>query len=40
MLVTTKRHPAKLKYRTALDKEGNILSMCVDIFLDGGQMLD
>lgn len=36
MLVTTKRHPAKLKYRTALDKEGNILSMCVDIFLDGG----
>jgi CO/xanthine dehydrogenase Mo-binding subunit len=36
MEVTTKRHPAKLKYRTALDKEGNILSMCVDIFLDGG----
>jgi CO/xanthine dehydrogenase Mo-binding subunit len=36
MVVTTKRHPAKLKYRTALDKEGNILSMCVDIFLDGG----
>jgi len=36
MVVTTKRHPAKLKHRTALDKEGNILSMCVDIFLDGG----
>ncbi|QNF30150.1 xanthine dehydrogenase family protein molybdopterin-binding subunit [Metabacillus elymi] len=36
MVVTTKRHPAKLKYRTAIDKEGNILSMCVDIFLDGG----
>jgi CO/xanthine dehydrogenase Mo-binding subunit len=36
MVVTTKRHPAKLKYRTSLDKEGNILSMCVDIFLDGG----
>ncbi|PLS08361.1 xanthine dehydrogenase family protein molybdopterin-binding subunit [Neobacillus cucumis] len=36
MLVTTKRHPSKLKYRTALDKEGNILSMCVDVFLDGG----
>ncbi|MEH7548763.1 xanthine dehydrogenase family protein molybdopterin-binding subunit [Neobacillus vireti] len=36
MVVTTKRHPAKLHYRTALDKEGNILSMCVDIFLDGG----
>ncbi|MBB6444028.1 xanthine dehydrogenase family protein molybdopterin-binding subunit [Bacillus benzoevorans] len=36
MLVTTKRHPAKLKYRTALDKEGTILSMCVEIYLDGG----
>ncbi|MEH7085400.1 xanthine dehydrogenase family protein molybdopterin-binding subunit [Neobacillus drentensis] len=36
MVVTTKRHPAKLKYRTALDKEGNILSLCVDIYLDGG----
>jgi CO/xanthine dehydrogenase Mo-binding subunit len=36
MVVTTKRHPAKLNYRTALDKEGNILSMCVDLFLDGG----
>lgn len=36
MVVTTKRHPARLKYRTALDKEGNILSMCVEIFLDGG----
>ncbi|WP_147536234.1 xanthine dehydrogenase family protein molybdopterin-binding subunit [Bacillus marasmi] len=39
MLVTTKRHPAKLKYRTALDKNGNILSMCIDIFLDGGANL-
>ncbi|WP_144549541.1 xanthine dehydrogenase family protein molybdopterin-binding subunit [Bacillus sp. X1(2014)] len=36
MVVTTKRHPAKLKYRTAIDKEGNILSLCVDIYLDGG----
>lgn len=36
MVVTTKRHPAKLKYRTALDKEGNILSMSVEIFLDAG----
>jgi CO/xanthine dehydrogenase Mo-binding subunit len=39
MVVTTKRHPAKLKYRTAVDKEGNILSMCVEIFLDGGANL-
>ncbi|MFP5109412.1 xanthine dehydrogenase family protein molybdopterin-binding subunit [Neobacillus sp. C211] len=36
MVVTTKRHPAKLNYRTALDKEGNILSLCVEIYLDGG----
>jgi CO/xanthine dehydrogenase Mo-binding subunit len=36
MVVTTKRHPAKLKYRTALDKDGNILSMNIDIFLDAG----
>ncbi|MEH6955724.1 xanthine dehydrogenase family protein molybdopterin-binding subunit [Neobacillus drentensis] len=36
MLVTTKRHPAKLNYRTALDKEGNILSLSVEIYLDGG----
>ncbi|MBS4211684.1 xanthine dehydrogenase family protein molybdopterin-binding subunit [Neobacillus rhizophilus] len=36
MVVTTKRHPAKIKYRTAIDEEGNILSMCVDVFLDGG----
>ncbi|PEQ83696.1 aldehyde oxidase [Bacillus sp. AFS006103] len=36
MLVTTKRHPAKLNYRTALDKKGNILSLSVEIYLDGG----
>ncbi|MDM5326149.1 xanthine dehydrogenase family protein molybdopterin-binding subunit [Neobacillus sp. CF12] len=36
MLVTTKRHPAKFNYRTALDDKGNILSMCVEIFLDAG----
>ncbi|NHC40574.1 xanthine dehydrogenase family protein [Bacillus sp. MM2020_1] len=36
MLVTTKRHPAKLNYRTAVDKEGNILSLSVEIYLDGG----
>lgn len=34
--VTTKRHPAKFKYRTALDEQGNILSMNVELFLDGG----
>lgn len=34
--VTTKRHPSKFKYRTALDEEGNILSMNVELFLDSG----
>ncbi|KRE99391.1 aldehyde oxidase [Paenibacillus sp. Soil766] len=34
--VTTKRHPAKFKYRTALDENGNILCMNVELFLDGG----
>lgn len=33
---TTKRHPAILKYRTALDKENNIIGMDVDIILNGG----
>lgn len=36
MVVTTKRHPAKFKYRTAIDQEGNIVSMNVELFLDGG----
>lgn len=36
LIVTTKRHPAKIKYRTALNKEGKILSMNVELFLDGG----
>ena len=36
MVATTKRHPAKIKYKTALDQGGNILSMHVELFLDGG----
>ncbi|WP_102349640.1 xanthine dehydrogenase family protein molybdopterin-binding subunit [Bacillus sp. Marseille-P3661] len=36
MEVTTKRHPAKFKYRTALDEKGNILCMYIELFLDGG----
>ncbi|RTR31847.1 aldehyde oxidase [Robertmurraya yapensis] len=36
LVVTTKRHPSKIKYKTALDKEGNILSMSTEVFLDGG----
>ncbi|WP_308639845.1 xanthine dehydrogenase family protein molybdopterin-binding subunit [Paenibacillus silvisoli] len=34
--VTTKRHPAKFNYRTAIDDQGRILSMTVELFLDGG----
>ena len=33
---TTKRHPAVLRYRTALDGEGEILGMEIDLTLDGG----
>ena len=36
IVVTTKRHPAKIRYKTALDEQGNILSMRLEIFLDGG----
>lgn len=33
---TTKRHPSKIKIQTALSREGEILSMNIDITLDGG----
>jgi len=36
MSFTTKRHPALLKYKTALDENNNIIGMDVDITLDGG----
>ncbi|TCK97753.1 CO/xanthine dehydrogenase Mo-binding subunit [Natranaerovirga hydrolytica] len=36
MEVTTKRHPAQLVYKTALDKEGHITGMAVNIKLNGG----
>lgn len=36
MEVTTKRHPTRLKYKTALDSEGNILGMDIEIQLNGG----
>ena len=36
MVVTPKRHPAKLVYRVALDKNNQITAMDVDIRLDGG----
>lgn len=36
MEVTTKRHPAKLIYKTALDATGRIIGMDIDIKLNGG----
>lgn len=36
---STKRHAARMVFRTALDKEGKILGMDVDIRLDGGAYL-
>jgi len=36
MEVTTKRHPSRSVYRTALDADGNILAMDIDCMYDGG----
>jgi len=36
MCVTTKRHPSIVKFKTGVDKAGNIKAMAVDIILDGG----
>lgn len=33
---STKRHPALIKYKSALDKNNNIIGMDIDITLDGG----
>lgn len=36
MAVTTKRHPAKIKYLVALDQNHKITALDADIRLDGG----
>jgi CO/xanthine dehydrogenase Mo-binding subunit len=36
MAVTTKRHPARVRHRTGLDREGNLLAQDVEVLLDGG----
>lgn len=36
MLCTTKRHPSKIKIKTALNKENKIITADIDIKLDGG----
>ena len=36
ILSTTKRHPSIVRHRTALDRDGNILGMDVEVILDAG----
>jgi CO/xanthine dehydrogenase Mo-binding subunit len=33
---TTKRHPSRTRHRTALDKDGKLLAMEIDLAIDGG----
>jgi CO/xanthine dehydrogenase Mo-binding subunit len=36
LAATTKRHPSRIRHRTALDKDGHLLAMEIDIATDGG----
>jgi CO/xanthine dehydrogenase Mo-binding subunit len=36
LAVTTKRHPARIRHRTALDRDGKLLAMEIDLATDGG----
>jgi CO/xanthine dehydrogenase Mo-binding subunit len=36
LAATTKRHPARIRHRTALDSDGNLLAMDIDLATDGG----
>jgi CO/xanthine dehydrogenase Mo-binding subunit len=36
LAATTKRHPSRIRHRTALDKNGKLLAMDVDLATDGG----
>ena len=36
LLVTPKRHPSRVRHRTAVDRDGRLLAMDIDILLDGG----
>lgn len=39
MAVSTKRHPAVVGHRTALDDEGRLCAMEIDVILDGGAFM-
>ena len=36
MIATTKRHPAIVRHRTGLRRDGRLIAMAVDVVLDGG----
>jgi len=36
MAATTKRHPARVRHRTAIDRDGRLLAMDIEVVLDGG----
>ena len=36
MAATTKRHPSRVRHRTAVDRDGRLLAMEIDVLLDGG----
>src|SRR6202167_3029823 len=36
LAATTKRHPSRVRHRTALDKNGKLLAMDIDLATDGG----
>ncbi len=36
LAATTKRHPSRVRHRTALDREGKLLAMEIDLATDGG----
>jgi CO/xanthine dehydrogenase Mo-binding subunit len=36
MAATTKRHPARIRHRTAVDRTGRLLAQEIDVLLDGG----
>jgi CO/xanthine dehydrogenase Mo-binding subunit len=36
LAATTKRHPSRIRHRTALDRDGRLLAMDIDLATDGG----
>ena len=36
LAATTKRHPSRIRHRTALDSDGKLLAMEIDLATDGG----